>query len=183
MSTEKEKMLKGELYYANAPELFAEREYARKVLFQFNSTLDRGERARLLLPLLGSVKQNFHIESVFHFDYGYNIHLGENFYANVGCTILDEAEVRFGDNVLLAPNVGIYTACHPTDVEQRVAGIEFAKPVKIGDNVWIGADVTILPGVSIGDNAVIGAGSVVVHDIPADTVAVGNPCKVIKKMK
>lgn len=176
-------MTKGELYDAYDPKLVDDREIARRVVLQFNQTFDRDERKALLSPILGSKGENFLIESVFHCDYGYNIHLGENFYANVGCTILDEAEVRFGDNVLLAPNVGIYTACHPIDTEQRVAGIEFAKPVNIGNNVWIGADVTILPGVSIGDNAVIGAGSVVVRDIPANSVAVGNPCKVIKKIK
>lgn len=181
MDTEKQKMLKGELYNANDSLLLEERNEARKKLFKLNQTFERDERKTILRNLLGSVAKDFVIESPFHCDYGYNIHLGENFYANVGCTILDGGEVRFGDNVLLAPNVGIYTAGHPLDVHQRVAGIEYAYPITIGNNVWIGADVSILPGVSIGDNTIIGAGSVVTKNIPASVIAVGNPCKVIKE--
>lgn len=183
ISTEKEKMQRGELYQAGDPELVAERNAARKILFSLNKLFEREDRKEILEKLLGSTGKEFVIESQFHCDYGYNIHLGENFYANVGCTILDGAEVRFGDNVLLAPNVGIYTAGHPLDIEQRVAGIEYAYPVAIGNNVWIGADVTILPGVTIGDNTVIGAGSVVTKNIPANVVAVGNPCRVVKKIE
>lgn len=181
MDTEKQKMLKGELYNANDPLLVKERNETRKKLFELNTTFDREEQKEILSSFLGSVREGFVIESPFHCDYGYNIHLGENFYANVGCTILDGGEVRFGDNVLLAPNVGIYTAGHAMDVAERVSGIEYAYPITIGNNVWIGADVTILPGVSIGDNTVIGAGSVVTKSIPHNVVAVGNPCRVIKE--
>lgn len=180
MDTEKQKMLRGELYQAGDAKLVQERESARKALFQLEQTFDRDTRKALLTELLGSTGKDFLIEAQFRCDYGYNIHLGENFYANVGCTILDGAEVRFGNSVLLAPNVGIYTAGHPLNVEQRIVGIEYAYPVTIGNNVWIGADVTILPGVSIGDNSVIGAGSVVNRDIPGNVVAAGNPCRVIK---
>lgn len=176
-------MQNGELYNANHPQLVDERNAARKILFQLNSTFEREKRKDILSALLGSVGKEFVIESTFHCDYGYNIHLGENFYANVGCTILDGAKVTFGDNVLLAPNVGIYTPGHPLDVEQRVSGLEYAYPISIGHNVWIGADVTILPGVTIGDNTVIGAGSVVTKDIPANVVAVGNPCRVLKEIE
>ena len=120
------------------------------------------------------------IEQPFHCDYGYNIEIGENFYANVNCVVLDEAKVKFGDNVFVAPNCGFYTAGHPIDAAERNKGLEYARPITVGDNVWIGAGVTVLPGVTIGDNCVIGAGSVVVKDIPANCIAVGNPCKVIK---
>lgn len=108
--------------------------------------------------------------------------MGENFYANVGCTILDVCEVHIGDNVLLAPGVQIYTAAHPVAVAPRIKGVEFGNPVRIGHNVWIGGSVVICPGVTIGDNSVIGAGSVVTKDVPADVVAAGNPCKVLRPM-
>lgn len=180
--TEKEKMLAGELYYAFDEELVKERERAKELLYELHhlSPAEQEKRTGLFRQLLGKTGQQFIIESPFHCDYGYNIRLGENFYANVGCTILDVAPVTIGDNVLLAPHVGIYTAGHPLDVELRVAGLEYGYPVTIGNNVWIGGNVVILPGVSIGDNTVIGAGSVVTKDIPDHVVAVGNPCRVIK---
>lgn len=185
MRTEKEKMLAGELYLAFHEELVKDREAAKELLFEYNnlrpSETDR--RQALLRRLLGSTRKEFLIEQPFRCDYGYNVHIGENFYANMGCTILDEAEVRFGDNVLLAPNVSIYTAGHPEDVERRNAGIEYAHPVTVGNNVWIGGNVVIVPGVRIGDNSIIGAGSVVTKDIPANVVAVGNPCKVLREIK
>lgn len=180
MGSEKEKMLRGELYDTTDVDLVTEREKAREIVFIFNNTFERSVRKDIIKDLFGSTGVDFHIESPFHCDYGYNMYLGENFYANTGFTVLDEAEVRFGDNVLIAPNVGIYTAEHPLDVEIRNAGIEYARPVTIGNNVWIGAGVTIIGGVTIGDNAVIGAGSVVTRDIPANVVAAGNPCKVIR---
>lgn len=182
MGAEKQKMLSGDLYLAGDNELVEERESARKMLFELEQTFDREERKQILCKLLGHTGNEFLIESHFHCDYGYNIYLGENFYANVGCTILDGAKVVFGNNVLLAPNVGIYTAGHPLDMEQRKLGLEYARPVTIGNNVWIGADVTILPGVSIGDNSVIGAASVVTKNIPANVVAMGNPCRVMKEL-
>lgn len=123
-----------------------------------------------------------HEEQPFYCDYGYNIEIGENFYANMNCVILDEAKVTFGDNVFIAPSCGFYTAGHPLDVEQRNRGLEYARPIRVGNNVWIGAQVCVLPGVTIGDNTVIGAGSVVNRDIPANVIAAGNPCRVIREI-
>lgn len=182
--TEKEKMLYGQIYNANSADLIAERKACKVLLHKLNAlspTAER-ERAELLRRILGNVENAFIIESPFHCDYGYNIELGENFYMNVNCVILDEAKVRFGDNVFIAPDCGFYTAGHPLDVVQRNAGLEYAKPITVGNNVWIGANVTVLPGVTIGNNCVIGAGSVVVKDIPDNSLAVGNPCKVIRKI-
>ena len=124
--------------------------------------------------------QNFWIEQPFLCDYGYNIEIGENFYANYNLIVLDCAKVTIGDNAFIAPNVGIYTAGHPLTAEQRNSGLEYAYPITIGNNVWIGAGVHICPGVTIGDNAVIGAGSVVVKDIPPHALACGVPCKVVR---
>lgn len=184
MKTEKEKMLTGELYNAFDKELFDERNRTKEILFELNnlppSRMER--RMEILKGFLGKTGKQFLIEQPFRCDYGYNIYLGENFYSNTGCTILDGAPVTFGDNVLLAPNVGIYTAGHPLDAERRNEGWEYAYPVTIGNNVWIGADVTILPGVTIGDNTVIGAGSVVTKSVPANVLAVGNPCRVIREI-
>lgn len=133
-----------------------------------------------MLRLLGKTKGNFHISQSFWCDYGYNIKLGENFYSNHNLVILDCAAVTFGDNVFVAPDCGFYTAGHPIDTERRNMGLEYAYPITVGDNVWIGAGVRVMPGVTIGDNVVIGGGSVVVKDIPSDSVAVGNPCRVIR---
>lgn len=182
MRTEKEKMLDGELYLATCNTLADDRMAAKEMLFMYNNLRpsEMDKRNELLRNLLGSTGKEFLIEQPFRCDYGYNIYIGENFYANVGCTILDEARVRFGDNVLLAPHVSIYTAGHPENIELRNAGIEYARPVTVGNNVWIGGSVVIVPGVTIGDNSIIGAGSVVTKDIPANVVAVGNPCKVLR---
>lgn len=184
MKNEKEKMLSSELYNAFDPILLAERSKAYDRLFEYNQLQPSKHPERLLIleQLLGSIGKNCLIEQRFHCDYGYNIHVGDNFYANIGCTILDGAEVRFGNNILIGPNVGIYTAGHPIDVEQRIAGLEYARPIAIGDNVWIGADCSILPGVTIGNNSIIGAGSVITKDVPPNVVAAGNPCKIIKKL-
>ena len=184
MKTEKEKMLGGELYNAMDPVLYAERSRAKELLYDYNHTRpsEKEIRERILRELLGSTGDDFLIEQPFNCDCGYNIRIGENFYANVGCTILDVAPVTIGDNVMLAPNVNIYTAGHPLDAEIRNSGLEYAYPVNIGNNVWIGGNVTIVPGVTIGANTVIGAGSVVTKDIPANVVAVGNPCRVVRKI-
>ena len=120
------------------------------------------------------------INAPFWCDFGYNIQVGENFYANHGCVILDGGKVTFGDNVFIAPDCGFHTAGHPLDAEQRNLGLEYAWPITVGDNVWIGANVTVLPGVTIGSNTVIAAGSVVNRDIPAGVVAAGNPCRVLR---
>lgn len=184
--TEKEKCRQGLLYDANYDaELLKERENAKEVLFEYNRLRpsQQEERSRLLKQLLGKTGKELIIEPPFACDYGYNIEVGENFYANVNLVILDGAKVSIGNNVFLAPNVGIYTAGHPLDVAQRNRGLEYAYPVTIGNNVWIGAGAHILPGVKIGDNTVIGAGSVVTKDIPSGVLAVGNPCRVVRRIE
>lgn len=183
--TEKEKMLSELLYDANYdPDLIEERAVCKDKIYNYNRLRpsDTLYRRTLLLDILGKTGKNFAFEQPFYCDYGYNISVGENFFSNFNFVILDEAPVTIGDNVFIAPNVGIYTATHPLDAETRNKGLETALPVTIGDNVWIGAGVQILPGVSIGDNAVIGAGSVVNKSIPANVLAVGNPCKVVKEI-
>lgn len=184
--TEKEKMLNGELYNPNGDmDLSKELFKAKDMCFEYNNLKhsDFENRYRIIKSLFGKTGKQVYIEPYFWCDYGYNISVGENFYMNHNCVILDSAKVEFGDNVFIAPNCSFYTAGHPLDVETRNKGLEFAKPIKIGNNVWIGGSVSVLPGVTIGDNVVIGAGSVVIRDIPSNTVAVGNPCKVIKQLK
>lgn len=180
MRSEKEKMLAGDLYNAADEELAKEREYARNLTFEFNHTKpsDKEKRQEILKQLI-MAKGSLHIEAPFNCDYGYNIEVGENFYANYGCIILDVNKVEIGDNVLLGPNVQVYTAAHPIDPMERLTGKEYAKSVVIGNNVWIGGGAIICPGVKIGDNTVIGAGSVVTKDIPDNVVAAGNPCGII----
>lgn len=185
MKSEKDKMLAGEIYDANNdPALIAERKACKSILHRINQLPPQEDEQRyeLLRSIMGKTDGPFIIESPFHCDYGYNIEVGENFYMNVNCVILDEAKVTFGDNVFIAPNCAFYTAGHPFDVEQRNRGLEYAKPITVGNNVWIGGNVVVLPGVSIGDNCVIGAGSVVTKDIPSNSLAVGNPCRVIRKI-
>jgi maltose O-acetyltransferase len=183
MKSEKEKMLSCDLYDAADEELVKEREYARNLTFEFNHTrLSEKEKRHEILKKLITTKGLFHIEAPFNCDYGYNIEVGENFYANYGCIILDVNRVEIGDNVLLAPNVQIYTAAHPVDPMERLTGKEFARPISIGNNVWVGGGTIICPGVRIGDNVTIGAGSVVTKDIPDNVVAAGNPCRVIKNI-
>lgn len=181
--TEKEKAAKGLIYDANYDTLLVgERKKAEGIIFEYNqlSPLQEAKRKHLLKSFLGKTGENFIILPPFYCDYGYNIEIGENFFSNMNFVILDGAKVRIGNDVFIAPNVGIYTAGHPLDAEQRRKGLEYAYPVTIGNNVWIGAQACILPGVSIGDNTVIGAGSVVTKDIPANVLAVGNPCKVLR---
>ena len=182
--TEKEKMLAGLMYDAADPALLADLAKGRSVVHRYNQLEPGDEKARhdTIKGLLGKTGKNFNIIQPFYCDYGYNIEIGENFFSNYGFTVLDEAKVKIGDNVFIAPNVSIYTAGHPVDPEERNTLVEYAKPVTIGDNVWIGGSVTIIPGVTIGDNVTIGAGSVVVKDIPSDCVAAGNPCRVIRKI-
>lgn len=185
MQTEKQKARAGKLYDANYDtELIAERAACKELCYDYNRLrpAQTNEKKRILSELLGKTGENFQIEPPFYCDYGYNIEIGENFYANVNCVILDGAKVTFGNNVFIAPNCGFYTAGHPLDVAQRNQGLEYAYPITIGNNVWIGAQACILPGVTIGDNTVIGAGSVVTKDIPANVVAAGNPCRVIRKI-
>lgn len=183
--TEKEKMLNGMIYDANYdPRLIAERPDCKELCRDYNNLRpkDMQSRNELLHKILGHIDGDILIEQPFYCDYGYNISVGNNFYANFNMTILDGAKVTFGDNVFIAPNCGFYTAGHPVDPTERNKGLEYAKPITVGNNVWIGAHVCVLPGVTIGDNCVIGAGSVVVKDIPANSIAVGNPCKRIKSI-
>jgi maltose O-acetyltransferase len=182
MKTAKQKMLAGDMYQANDPQLVAERLAAQELLFDLNALHPRAtdQKEALLRQLLGATGSRFHIELPFRCDYGYNISLGENFYANYSCTILDCAPVTIGDNVLLAPNVSLFTAGHALHPTPRTQEWEFARPITIGNNVWLGGNVVVTPGVRIGDNSVIGAGSVVTRDVPANVVAVGNPCRVLR---
>lgn len=182
--TEKEKMLAGELYCSKGEELMGERARADRILKLYNATFvkDTERRKELLGELLGSVGENAYIEPNFFCDYGYNIKVGDNFFANYECIILDVCEVKIGSDVLLGPRVSIFTACHPLDPETRRSGLEYGRPVEIGDNVWIGGSSVINPGVKIGRNSVIGSGSVVTKDIPENCVAVGNPCRVIRRL-
>lgn len=185
METEKMKAKAGLLYDANYDdELLEERKACADMTHRLNSLLpsEEEERKKVLYKLLGKHKNQFTIVSPFFCDYGYNIEIGENFFMNMNCVILDGAKVCFGDNVFIAPNCGFYTAGHPLDVERRNKGLEYARPITIGNNVWIGGHVCVLPGVTIGDNTVIGAGSVVTKDIPANVLACGNPCRVVRKL-
>lgn len=181
---EKEKMLDGYLYLATDVSLYKERLRAKDLCFEFNSTKpsDTEKRASIIKELFGKVGKQFNIESDFWCDYGYNIEVGENFYVNHNCVMLDCNKIKFGDNVLIAPNCGFYTAGHPLDVESRVKWLEYAYPITVGNNVWFGANVSVMPGVTIGDNTVIGAGSVVTKDIPSNVLAYGNPCRVIREI-
>ena len=185
METEKMKMKAGKLYDANYDkELLAERAACADLTYELNQLRPSKveERDALVRRILGKVKGNCTIVSPFFCDYGYHIEVGENFFANMNCVILDEAPVKFGDNVFVAPNCGFYTAGHPLDAERRNQGLEYARPITIGDDVWIGAGVSVLPGVTIGQGAVIGAGSVVNRDIPPRVLAAGNPCRVIREI-
>lgn len=186
MKSEKEKAREGLLYDANYDEeLLREREACADMTYELNllRPSQTAEREALLRRLLGKTGKAFTIISPFFCDYGYNIRIGENFFMNMNCVILDGAMVTFGDNVFIAPGCGFYTAGHPLDSERRNRGLEYARPITVGNNVWIGAQVCVLPGVTIGDNTVIGAGSVVTKSIPANVLAAGNPCRVIRKIE
>ena len=181
--TEKEKCAAGILYDANYDErLLQERDICKDICFEYNNTKPSqlSAKKQLLKQLFGKVQGDFVIQAPFWCDYGYNIELGKNFYANHNLVILDCAKVSFGDNVFIAPNCGFHTAGHPIDAERRNQGLEYAYPITVGDNVWFGAGVQVLPGVTIGSNVVIGAGSVVTKDIPDHVIAVGNPCRVLR---
>ena len=182
--TEKQKMLAGDCYDSLDEELMRERMHARRLLRLFNDTFENelASRRTLLKQLFGSLAGDPVVEPPFYCDYGYNIHVGERFYANIDCVILDVREVRIGDGCLLAPGVHIYTATHPLNAKERAAGKEYGKPVSIGDNVWIGGRAQILPGVSLGNNVVVAAGAVVTRDVPDNSLVAGNPAVVKKKL-
>lgn len=183
--TEKEKMLSGMVYSAIDDQLLKELNEVKEIIHEYNALKPSQtlRRFQILKDLLGYVADDeIIVNQPFYCDYGKQIRVGKRFFANFNLTILDEACVTIGDDCFIGPNVSIYTACHSTDPVERNTRREWAEPVTIGDNVWIGGSVTILPGVTIGSNVTIGAGSVVTRDIPDNVVAVGNPCKVIKNL-
>ena len=182
--TEKDKMLSGELYCGNDKELLDERRHAQRLLARYNETPDNGQGLRgvLLRDLLGLVGQETVVLPPFACDYGYNIRLGRNVFINYRCIFLDCAPIIVGDDVQIAPAVQLYTAQHPIDATMRRSGLESASPIRIGSDVWIGGGAIILPGVTIGDRSVVGAGSVVVHDVPRDSLVVGNPARIVRTL-
>lgn len=177
---EKRRMLAGELYRANDPQLVRERKRAKALCARYNQQVVELDAA-LLGELFGRPTDAY-LEPPFHCDYGYNIRLGRNVYANHNLVVLDCAGVTLGDDVFIGPNVVLSTAGHPLEPEVRRSGLEFAKPIRIGSGVWIGANVSVLPGVEIGENTTVGAGSVVTRSLPANCVAVGNPCRVLRQL-
>lgn len=184
MKSEKELMLSGKLYKSLDDELFKDSRKARRLTRLFNNSNeeDLEYRADLLKQLFKSVGENIYIEPSFRCDYGSNISVGDNFFANYDCIILDVCDVNIGNNVFFAPRVCIFTASHPIDADVRNELLEFGKPVTIGNSVWIGGNTVINPGVTIGNNVVIGSGSVVTKDIPDNVIAVGNPCRVLREI-
>ena len=181
---QKERMLNNLPYKAWMDGLSDERLENKKKIYQFNHLEpgDEEEKDRLIKDILGKTGENINIEAPFHCDYGYNIEVGENFYANYNLTVLDVGKVRIGANAQIAPNVSIYTAGHPIHPDSRNSGYEYGIDITIGDNVWIGGNTCIMPGVHIGNNVVIGAGSVVTKDIPDNVIAVGNPCRIVREI-
>ncbi len=180
--TEREKMLAGELYRDSKDgELFQERLRIKELIYEINALRPEEDEKKdaLFRKLLGKTGENFYIETPFRCEYGHHIEIGEGFFANFNCIMLDCAKITIGRDVLIGPNVSLLTAGHPVDPEIRRSGLEFAKPIVIGDNVWLGGGCIVTPGVTIGSNSVIGAGSVVTKDIPEGVVAVGVPCRVI----
>lgn len=182
--TIREKMKNGMLYIDVGEGLEADRRRCQELLYDYNHTRPSEEirRKNILKELLGDIKEHIWIEPTFHAAYGSNIHIGDHFYANFNLVIVDDIDVYIGDHVMIAPNVTITPTGHPVDPTLRKPGTQFSIPVRIGNNVWIGSNAVILPGVTIGDNSVIGAGSVVTHDIPKNVVAIGNPCRVLRKI-
>ncbi|WP_270640100.1 sugar O-acetyltransferase [Longibaculum muris] len=179
-----EKMINGFIYNPVSPQLVLDRDKASRILTKYNKKVfhEVNMRNRMIKKLMNT-SGYFWIKPPFFCDYGYNIYLGKEVMVNFNCVFLDVCPIIIGDYTLIGPNTQIYTACHSLDYKERQENKEFGKPVRIGDHVWIGGNVTILPGVSIGDHSIIGAGSVVTKDIPANVIAVGNPCKVIKDQK
>ena len=177
-------MLSGELYNALDEQLSKERTNARLLLQKLNnaSADDNATLNKVLKELIPNAGNDLWIQPPFYCDYGYNIDVGEKVFFNFNCVVLDVMKVRIGSRTLFGPNVQIYTATHPINWNERASGLEYAKPITIGEDVWIGGSVVICPGVTIGDRSVIGAGSVITKNIPADVFAAGNPCRVIRKV-
>lgn len=185
MKTEKQKMLSGELYDPLDEQLSEERLQARLLIKELNDLRENQveRRAKVLKNLIPDSGESIWKQPPFYCDYGGNIVLGDKVFFNFNCVVLDVMKVEIGSRTLIGPNVQIYTATHPLNYRERALGLEFAKPVTIGMDVWIGGSAVICPGVKIGDRTVIGAGSVVTKDLPSDVFAAGNPCKVIRELK
>lgn len=181
---QKERMLHGLPYKSWLDGLPEDRIKNKKKLFEFNSVCPTEEKKleEILHEIFGKCGDNVHVEPPFHCDYGYNIEVGDNFYANYNLVILDVGKVKIGDNVMFAPNVAIYTAGHPVHPDSRNSGYEYGIDISIGNNVWLGGNTIVNPGVKIGNNVVIGSGSVVTKDIPDNVIAVGNPCRIIREI-
>lgn len=185
MMSEKEKMKQGLLYDANYDdEIIADRKKAKQKCYAYNQCdpLQEERKEELLAALLPEKGERVVIEAPFYCDYGYHIHTGDDVFINHNCVMLDGAKISLGNHVFIAPHCGFHTAFHPLQVKQRNAGLEYAESITIKDNVWIGAGVQVLAGVTIGENSVIGAGSTVLSDIPANVVAAGTPCRVIREL-
>lgn len=182
--TIRERIKNGMLYVDIGEGLDEEREKCKELLYDYNHTRpsEKIKRKDLLKELLGDMGDEIWIEPPLHMAYGKNVHIGNCFYANFNLVIVDDIDVYIGEHVMIAPNVTITPTGHPVDPDLRKPGTQFSIPVKIGNNVWIGSNAVILPGVTIGYNSVIGAGSVVTHDIPENVIAVGNPCRVLRKI-
>lgn len=178
------RMLSGELYMSEGEELGKIRDNMLDKLYQYNHAHYNNHKLRdeLIKEILGGYKDKLKITPPVYFDYGKHTFVGKNFYANFDCIFLDVNTITIGDNVMFGPRVGLYTAGHPIDKDVRITGLEYGLPITIGNNVWIGGNVVVMPGVHIGDNTIIGSGSVVTKDIPSDVIAAGNPCKVIRKI-
>ena len=183
--TNMEKMLLGEIYWANDPEILKARDKAYDICMEYNKTnsSENEKRTEIIKKLFKKTGKDFCLVPKINVDYGFNITIGDNFYSNYNLVILDEAEVIFGNNIFIGPNCSFYTACHPIDYKQRNACYEYSKKIIVGNNVWFGGNVVVCPGVTIGDGSVIGAGSVVTKSIPQNTIAVGNPARVIKEIE
>lgn len=184
MRSEKEKMLQEDLYRASDPELIADDTKARRLTRLLNQTTEEEieERIALTKEIFGETGDKIYVEPPFRCDYGKNVFIGEHFYANFDCVMLDVAKITIGKNVMFGPRVCLFTAGHPIDAIVRNSGLEFGRAITIEDNVWIGGNTTVNPGVTIGENVIIGSGSVVTKDIPANTIAAGNPCRVIREI-
>lgn len=183
--TNKEIMMAGGEYCTADAQLSEDKKIARTLTEQYNHASEYDDKVRddILYKLLGGRGKKCYFKPPFHIDYGYNLHVGENFFANFDCVILDAAKITIGDNCMLAPKVCIFSVTHPKDPKKRADGMGISKPVNIGNNVWIGGGAIIMPGITIGDNAIIGAGSVVTKDVPKNAVVAGNPAKIIEMME
>ena len=182
-SQERDKMTRGLHYNPFDTQLMQDRKECKTKMREFNQSIESDDRTALLKNWFGYIGSKCYIEPTIKCDYGYNIHIGDNFYSNFDCVLLDVCPIKIGNNCMLAPGVHIYTAAHPLNSKERISGIEFGKPVTIGNNVWIGGRAIINPGITIGNNVVVGSGSVVTKNVPDNVLVVGNPAKIIKSLE